>query len=259
MSAKDIIVKPINQKDANALVSKLHYSNSFVRNSTLHLGVFLNDRCEGVMSFGPSMCKKNMVGLVEGAGWNSFLELNRMAFSDKLPRNSESRALSVAFRLIKKHYPHITWIISFADGTQCGDGTIYRAAGFALTGINKNKTLCYVPNFGIVSDISIKMNPKKYGLNNVAKGKSSVSQFLKELGGYPLEGFQLRYIYFIDKKLRKKLTVPILPFSKIDEMKAGMYKGEKITRGPVEAQTMPSTERRCNSDLHAPNNAEAGS
>ena len=26
-----------------------------------------------------------------------------------------------------------------------------------------------------------------------------------------------------------KITVPILPFSKIDEMGAGMYKGEKIT------------------------------
>lgn len=26
-----------------------------------------------------------------------------------------------------------------------------------------------------------------------------------------------------------KITVPILPFSKIDEMGAGMYKGEKVT------------------------------
>ena len=39
---------------------------------------------------------------------------------------------------------------------------------------------------------------------------------------------QLRYIYLIDKTC--KITVPILPFSKIDEMGAGMYKGEKITQ-----------------------------
>ena len=49
-----------------------------------------------------------------------------MAFSDRLPRNSESRALAIAFKMIRKHYPHIEWVISFADGTQCGDGTIYR-------------------------------------------------------------------------------------------------------------------------------------
>jgi hypothetical protein len=42
-----------------------------------------------------------------------------------------------------------------------------------------------------------------------------------------LVGNQLIYIYLIDKTC--KITVPILPFSKIDEMGAGMYKGEKIT------------------------------
>ena len=45
-----------------------------------------------------------------------------------------------------------------------------------------------------------------------------------------MTGYQLRYIYFIDKKYQQKLTVPILPFSRIDEMGAGMYKGENITR-----------------------------
>jgi hypothetical protein len=49
----------------------------------------------------------------------------------------------------------------------------------------------------------------------------------KDNGWEILEGNQLRYIYLIDKTC--KITVPILPFSKIDEMGAGMYKGEKIT------------------------------
>jgi len=43
----------------------------------------------------------------------------------------------------------------------------------------------------------------------------------------PFEGKQLKYVYLIDKTCQ--ITVPILPFSKIDEMGAGMYKGEKIT------------------------------
>lgn len=50
------------------------------------------------------------------------------------------------------------------------------------------------------------------------------------VGGEILKGFQLRYIYFIDKKWRNRLAVPEIPFSRIDEMGAGMYKGEKITR-----------------------------
>jgi hypothetical protein len=37
-------------------------------------------------------------------------------------------------------------------------------------------------------------------------------------------------LYFIDKDKIKDLTVPIIPFSKIDEFGAGMYKGEKMSR-----------------------------
>ncbi|MFR3876814.1 MAG: hypothetical protein ACLTYW_00180 [Collinsella sp.] len=52
-----------------------------------------------------------------------------MAFDDVLPRNSESRCISVALRMIKKQAPQIKWVISFADGCSCGDGAIYRARG----------------------------------------------------------------------------------------------------------------------------------
>jgi len=48
-------------------------------------------------------------------------------------------------------------------------------------------------------------------------------------GGVILEGFQLKYIFFVDKKARKDLTVPILSYAAIDEAGAGMYKGKKIT------------------------------
>lgn len=49
-----------------------------------------------------------------------------------------------------------------------------------------------------------------------------------------LPGYQLRYIYFIDSSAKERLTVPILPCSKIDEMGARMYKG--IPASVVEKQ-----------------------
>ena len=55
------------------------------------------------------------------------------------------------------------------------------------------------------------------------------SRYLLEKGAAnPLKGYQLKYIYFIDKAKEKDLTVPIIPFSKIKEMGIGMYKGEKL-------------------------------
>ena len=64
-SAKDIIVKPIKSAAANALVKRIHYSGKVVQNSQLHFGVFLNGSLQGVMSFGPSMDKRKIQGLVE--------------------------------------------------------------------------------------------------------------------------------------------------------------------------------------------------
>lgn len=214
VSAKDILVKPINARSANALVKKVHYSGKVVANSNLHFGVFLNGKLEGVMSFGSPMVKKNAHKLVEGTTWNGMLELNRMAFSDILPKNSESRALSIAFRLIKKHYPHIEWVLSYSDATQCGDGAIYRASGFVLTQVKENNQLGVDPNTGDV-------------MQSMAAFHAGKTRDFKNWD--KLKGFQLRYIYFLNKDAKQRLAVPILPFSDIDKMGAGMYKGEKVS------------------------------
>lgn len=227
MSAKEIIVKPISRADADRIVKACHYSGKVVQNSQLHFGVFLNGRCGGAMQFGPSLDKRNIQGLVESTGWNGFLELNRMAFADWLPRNSESRAIAVAMRLIRKAYPHIEWVVSFSDATQCGDGTIYRASGFVLTGIQQNKTLWQFPDGEKVSDIAIKTGhawqKRKFG--RVIFGTEALKE-AKQMGAKPLPGFQLRYLYFLNPAARSRLTVPVLPFSEIQRRGAGMYLGK---------------------------------
>ena len=245
-TAKDIRVAPIARQDADRVVKAQHYSGKIVNNSQLHLGVFLNGRLEGAMQFGPSLDKRKIQGLVRDTGWNDFLELNRMAFSERLPRNSESRAISVAMRLIRKHYPHIEWVVSFADGAQCGDGTIYRASGFVLTGIKKNTSLWGSPTGEVFSRTSLTDGKSKQqqqqarevvsrttvtkGSHDSAAGGGASMKVYKEAGFEPIPGYQLRYVYFLNPAARARLTVPILPFSRIDEMGAAMYRGEKILR-----------------------------
>ena len=229
-TAKDIIVEPIRAKAACALVKRIHYSGKVDPRSQLHLGIYLDGRLEGAMQFGPSIQKSHIRPLVDGTEWNGFIELNRMAFSEKLPRNSESRAIAVAMRLIRKHYPGIEWVVSFADGTQCGDGAIYRASGFFLTGIKKNSTMWRMPSGEVVADIVTRMKSTVVKKRIGYKTGEPWSKFTERVGAKKLPGYQLRYIYFINPEARNRLTVPILPFSKIEEMGAGMYKGEKVSR-----------------------------
>ena len=243
--AKEIIVKVIPSKIANEFVRKTHYSGKVVPNSNLHFGCFLDGNLHGVMSYGSPINKKGSINLVENTGWNEMMELNRMAFDDYLPKYSESRCIAISIKLIKKNAPQIKWILSFSDGTQCGDGTIYRASGFKLVGIVKNAGICKLN--GEVSHIK-----KTYdlGLTSSFLKKSDIPKLEKK--GYEvemLEGHQLKYIYLIDKSMT--ITKEILPFSEIDKQGAGMYKGEKITLQERRANKSGKVDSNANSKLDA--------
>jgi hypothetical protein len=155
------------------------------------------------------------------------------------------------------------WIVSFADGTQCGDGTIYRASGFLLTGVKTNATLMRFPDGEVIADLSIQAHlagkggkapgilAKKYGVK--MKGGSTVKDFLK-IGAEYIPGYQLRYIYFLNPQARERLTVPVLPFSRIDELGAGMYRGKpkETPKRPKQAESGPPEMRQCDTDPDAP-------
>lgn len=230
--AKEIIVKVVPAKIAVPFVKLNHYSGTVSNTSSLHFGCFLDDKLHGVMSFGSPMDKSKVLGLVQPSLWNEMLELNRMAFDDYLPKNSESRCLSIAFRLIKKNAPHIKWILSFSDAVQCGDGAIYRASGFVLTSIKESTQIIETPKGERVTRMTLTQvgNQKRARIMSECgikdTGGASINLFLNA-GCKNVKGYQNRYIYLIDKTC--KITVPIIPFSKIDDLGAGMYKGKKIS------------------------------
>ena len=134
-------------------------------------------------------------------------------------------------------------VISFADGCSCGDGTIYRASNFILTDIKENKNLCQLPSGEKVHKMALASVPTKprkelggASFYQITNGTYSFKKYVEFTGAVVLKGFQLRYIYFIDKRYREKLTCPEIPFSRIDEMGAGMYKGERITQAERHSQ-----------------------
>jgi len=232
--AKEIIVKVIPSKVANDFVKKTHYSGKVVQNSSLHFGCFLDGKLHGVMSYGSPLDKRKVLPMVEGTGWNEMLELNRMAFDNYLPKYSESRCIAISIKLIRKNAPQIKWVLSFSDGTQCGDGTIYRASGFVLTKIKCNENTVRLNDGSVIHKMTLESSPtqKRKELNGLSYygltgGKYNFSKYVAAVGGEVLKGFQLRYIYLIDKSC--KISVDILPFGEIDKQGAGMYKGKKIT------------------------------
>lgn len=212
---KQLIVRPVKANKANNLCRRWHYSGKVVPNSQLHFGVFWRDKCYGVMQFGPSLRKEFLINMVKGTPWNGFLELNRMAFSELLPKNSESRCLAVALKLIKKHYQHIKWVVSFADATQSGDGCIYRAVGFKLVNIKKNAGLKRNKHTG---EVMQQMQAYHKCIQNTPAWVEDWE---------PLPGFMLCYVYFLDPDFKANLQRGILSYDVIQKKGAGMYRGQK--------------------------------
>ena len=249
MSAKAIRIEVIDSGSANSFIRRHHYSGKVVPNSKIHFGVFLKERLGGVISFGAPMHKRKMLPLVQKTKWDGMLELNRVAFTDLLPKNSESRALAISFKKIRRMCPNVEWILSFADATQCGDGTIYRASGFILTGININKSLARLPSGEVIASNTITAHlhvpRKELGGKTPAEisgGGSSWKIYLQHTGGEVLTGYQLRYIYFINKAARKRLTVKEIPFSRIREIGASMYKGKRAASIDIDASAHQQKE-----------------
>lgn len=212
-TAKDIEIRLINRDAAAEVVKRFHYSGKVTNNSQVHFGVFLNGTLQGALQFGPPIDKRRM-GQNLGIGMNEMLELNRMALSDACPKNSESRAISICLRMLKKQYPFLRVVVSFADACQCGDGTIYRASGFKLHSFKKNNSLLVSESGAIEFNHGTKKRP------TVIAKKSLDSTKLK-----PLPGYQMKYLYFFDKGLEKRFA--FVPFDKIPR-EVRMYKGKSL-------------------------------
>lgn len=196
-------------------MQRWHYSGALKSNACVRLGVFDADgSIAGALAFGPPIDKRRSIRLVSGTPWNGMVELTRMALRPDLPKNSESRVLSVALRMLRKTYASLEWVLTFADATQCGDGAIYRALGALLTGVKRNSTMLRMPSGEVVSDKT---------LDNTYGGKKRA----KDSGAVPLDGFQIRYIIPVRGDIQSRLTVPVLPYSAITDAGAAMYLGER--------------------------------
>ena len=184
-TAKDLQVKVIAKKTADSVVKLHHYSGKVCQNSQISFGVFIGDILIGALQYGPSIDKRRTSGTLK-CKMNEYLELNRMALAPSAPKNSESRVIAITLRILRKQYPYLKCILSFADGCQCGDGTIYRASGFMLIDYKKNNALLGDENGEI-------------HFNHGTKEKAA-ARFK------PLKGLQFKYVYFFDDELKKQFS-----------------------------------------------------
>lgn len=201
---RDFYVAWIPSSLARGLITKHHYSHRVENNSYCHLGVFYRQNLAGALSFGYALQPRRVDNVVPDTKVGEYMELNRMWLADVAPRNSESRALSYAFKYIKRACPSVAWVQSFAD-ERCGrNGVVYQASNFLYCG--HHWTEFYFLDAEYYHNMMLSAHPKSKGRSLLLRqGKARAIR---------LRFRQFRYIYFIKKHWRKRLALKTYPYPK---------------------------------------------
>jgi adenine modification enzyme len=136
--SNEFYIKEIDRKIANDIIIKHHYSKKFYNATYIHLGLFNEENIIGVLQYGYAMNPASGGSVVLGTKNNEYLELNRMWIKDDVGKYPESRAVSYSLKYIRKKYPTIKWIQSFADERCGGFGIVYQACSFDYYGEHRS-------------------------------------------------------------------------------------------------------------------------
>lgn len=197
-------VKEIERQLAYDIIIKNHYSKKgdSVAHNKINLGVFNDIKLIGVLQYGyamnPLSCKK----IVKGTKINEYLELNRMWIADNVGKYPESKAISYSLKYIRKKYPNIKWIQSFADERCGGYGIVYQACSFNYYGEHKS----------VFWEIEGEIYHNSILTNNKRKAKGRLENKINDAIKKELR--QFRYIKFLDQREKKKCLLKELPYPK---------------------------------------------
>ncbi|MEF2230051.1 MAG: hypothetical protein V3571_03915 [Pseudodesulfovibrio sp.] len=209
---RDFYVAWIPSRLSRELVIKHHYSHRVVNNSYCHLGVWYRQNLAGVLAFGYALNPRAIGKTVLGTQVTEYMELNRMWLADVAPRNSESRALSYAFKYIKRACPSVGWIQSFAD-ERCGRlGVVYQASNFLYCG--SHWTSFYFLDAEYYHEMLLSTHKKGGGRGRYLRANKDRAISLRYR--------QFRYVYFIKKNWHKRLALATHPYPKPETLEDGV-------------------------------------
>ena len=207
---RSLRIKPIPFILARSLINRNHYLHSLPGGTVLTFGIFLDGLVRGAIVFGVGPF--NVYRLVERARPEDCLTLTRLWLSDELPRNSESHVIGMVLHALKQN-TNLKFVVTYADPSSSHIGTIYQATNWLYTGLSSA-----TPLYDIGDGILHHSRSLAHGL-----GTHSIS-YLSSQGidvkTVP-QSAKHRYICFLDQAWRSRLTVPVLPYPKKENVTDG--------------------------------------
>lgn len=120
-------VRQTTRLDATPMIAA-HYIGKWPGVCVLMLGLYHEERPVGIIVF--ALPPRETAVRYGGVTW----ELARLWIDDRIPTNAETWLISKAVAFIKKNFPEVIALVSYADPSAGHSGTIYKAANWVADG-----------------------------------------------------------------------------------------------------------------------------
>lgn len=224
--AEKVIVRKIDKAIAEEMIVKYHYSHKWSL-CQIAYGIFyitdkqckffnaVEEKLIGCIVFGQPVGRSAAESISKLINVYEVFELTRLFIHDGYGKNIESYSIAKSLELVKRDFPNIKAIISYADGEQGHKGTIYQACNFHYQG---NSSLALMPNYSVslvgppYQWIHSRTISSTYGSHNVEHLKKKIGHtFWRKK-----ESSKHRYVFLLGskterKKILKSLKHPFQP------------------------------------------------
>lgn len=192
-------IAQIDRREAKAFILANHYAGTTPSTVKACLGWFDGDRLVGVGLWGYGVRPAHTIArLFPSLGTANYLELNRLCLLDELPRNSETQFIAACTAELRRLYPDVKVLFSWADGLRGKPGYVYQAASWLYGGFIKSEF--YAAPDGEV--LHPRLLITRYGTRAV----------WRELGLRRVFGYQFRYCKFLCSHGERKRLLAESPF-----------------------------------------------
>lgn len=135
---KKYYVKAVNSSKANKMTAYYHYSGVGFKKARHNLGVYRKEdkKLVGILQWGCSFQEGIDLSryVKDDIKKEEYLELNRFCMADSEGKNSESQAISLGIKWIKKNLPDVRLLVSYAGRKEGNYGYIYQASNWEYLG-----------------------------------------------------------------------------------------------------------------------------
>lgn len=230
MKIENFYIDEMPKSVSKEMIVKNHYSKKFSK-CTVALGLFNkkdslffegdSDELIGTMTYGDPVGSNVCSSISPVISQGEVFELTRLWTRDDTPKNTESWFIGQSFYYLRKNYPHIKVLISYADPAAGHKGTIYQATNWL-----------YCPTGQIAGDYTVSFDGENFvhvrTLENTygGLGLENMKKKLPKPFWIQKNSTKVRYIYILATGKEKKSILKTLKY-KPNEYKKQLDKSDK--------------------------------